>query len=80
MKLGKDILIEALAKKRIRVVFENLQSENPYEIVEQVCSKTILRIQRVLNNAEINDYECIEKIVRLLEGIGVNSGSRHDWG
>lgn len=80
LNLYKDILIELLSKQKIMIGFDNLKTENPKEIVETVCYKTIQKIREVLDNDELNDFECIERIVSLLEEIGSDGGSRHDFG
>ena len=35
--------------------------------------------QAVLNNFKLDDFECIEEIVLILEDIGTGGGSRHDF-
>lgn len=80
MDLYKDILVEVLSKQKIKVVFENLQTDNPAAVTEKICYKTIQSIRRVLDNEKLDDYQCIERIVRLLEKMGSDGGIRHDFG
>ena len=79
MDLYKDIIAEVLSKKKVRIRFENLEIRNPNEIVEMVCYKTIQRIRKVLSNDELNDFECVERIVKLIEEIDSDGGLRHDF-
>lgn len=76
----KDILVEALSKRKSKISFDNLRTESLNEIVELTCYKTIKRIRKILDNDKLDDFECIERIVKLLEGIGLDGGSRHDFG
>ena len=80
MDLYKSILIEILSRKKVKVSFENLKTENVNDIIENTSYKTIERIRKVLDNDELEDFECIERIVKLLEEIGYDGGSRHDFG
>ncbi len=81
MEIYKEILTRALIRSgNMKITFEGVKIENPNQLVEGICCKTIERIQRVLDNDELEDFECIERIVQLLEGIGVECGSRHDFG
>ncbi|MDR3278034.1 MAG: hypothetical protein LBT12_04610 [Oscillospiraceae bacterium] len=80
MDLYREILVEALSKQKMQIIFENLKSESPNEIVEQTCYKAIQKIRKVLDNTELDDFECIEQIVKLLEAVGTDGGSRHDFG
>ena len=79
MDLYKDILIETLSKYNAKITFENIKTESPNEIVEKTCYKTLQRIRRVLDNDSLDDFECIERIVKLLENIGSDGMSRHDF-
>ena len=47
---------------------------------QTVCCTTLAAIRQVLNDHTLSDFECIEKIVCLLEDIGSNGGIRHDFG
>jgi len=80
MDLYKDILIKALSKHGTRVTFENLATESPNGIVEQTCYATLQQIREILNDNQLDDFECIERIADLFEDIGSNGGTRHDFG
>ena len=55
-----------------------LQSLENYEQQSEVsCVK---KIQSILKNPELNDFEAIEEIVCILNRYGWNTGSRHDFG
>lgn len=41
--------------------------------------KALDEIHAVLQNAGVNDFECIEQIVLIMEEIGYNCGYRHDF-
>ena len=53
------------------------------ELVEGECFQAIKKIKAILDDETLDDPECfyrIEKIVCVLEEIGSNGGSRHDFG
>jgi len=79
MDLYRDILVEALSKQNITITFENLETESPCEIVKNACYVTLEKIRETLDNNELDDFECIERIVKLLENVGIGGGTRHDF-
>ena len=53
------------------------------KILESECYKALLKIKQILDDDNLEDKECfdkIEEIVCVLESIGSNGGSRHDFG
>ncbi len=81
MDLYRDILLQALTHKgKLKITFEGISIENPDRVVEDICYKTLQRIRDILDNDALDDFECVERIVKLLEGIGSDGGSRHDFG
>lgn len=77
MDIYKNILIEALSKEAVKVTFENLV--DPDELAERACYNAILEIRRALDDEALDDFQCVEQIILLLEGIGAGGGSRHDF-
>ena len=75
----KDILIDVLSQTEVKITFENLASNDPNVIVESTCFEALQRIRGILDNDELQDFECIDRIVTILEEIGTNAGSRHDF-
>ena len=81
MDLYKDILMQILhAPGNLNVSFEGIKIENPNEAVENVCYQTIMQIKSILDDDTLDDFECIEAIVKLLEEIASDGGSRRDFG
>ncbi len=80
MDLYKEILIEILSNQKVNVTFDKGSLENPNEIIKNICYKTLEQIRSVLDDNKLDDFECIEKVVVLLEGIGSKGSSRHDFG
>ena len=53
------------------------------KIVQDQCYRALCRIKEILEDDSIEDPECfwrIEEIVMVLEGLGLDAGSRHDFG
>ena len=78
MNLYKEILAKALSQEEMHVAFPNLQL-NASEIIELRCYKALQKIQAIIQNDSLSDFECIEEIVRLFETLGSDGGSRHDF-
>ncbi len=67
-------------------ILEKLESHLDYEVtqktVEMVSYYVLEEIKAVIENDSLDDITCfwrIESIVRILEEIGSNGGSRHDF-
>ena len=78
--LYRDILIRLLSQQEVKVTFENLDIANPNEMIEKTCFQALQKIRQVLDNDELQDFECIDQIITILEDVGANGGSRHDFG
>lgn len=81
MELWKEILAEVLSEEQAQVTFPNL-TISAAEIVEGACYRALNNIKTILENEELSDPECflkIEQIIRTLESLGSNCGSRHDF-
>ena len=81
MKLARDILINVLKDTDVKITFTNLDI-NAKEIVELTCYQALKEIRKIINDPTLDDASCfsrIEEIVCLLEDIGSNGGSRHDF-
>jgi len=74
----KNLLIEALSHQGVEVTFENLAGDSPNEIVEKSCSLALQKIWAVLDDDSLQDFECIEQIFSILEGIGARGCLRND--
>ncbi len=80
MELYKEIMVRVLEKHTANVVFPSLKIEAE-KIVEQECYQALLKIKEIIEDESLNDAECFEKIeeiIRALEFIGSNGGTRHD--
>ena len=78
-----DILMRVLADKLEKGEIKlEIDSEVVAEI-EKECMEVLRRIQTILADDTMEDPECferIEQIVCAMESIGLNCGSRHDYG
>ena len=58
-------------------------SSNTVKYLDNRCFEVLERIRKIVADDELDDPECfqrIEQIVCELENIGVDCGSRHDFG
>jgi len=81
MDVYKDILVEMLSRSKckVKVEFGNLKLTSADVMVEMTCYHAIKRIREILNDNSLDDFQCIEEIVLMLENIGTDGGSRHDF-
>ncbi len=82
MTLFNEIFAQAVTNGEIQVSFRGVQGAAT-AVVEGQCYQALQKIKAILNNETLDDKECfqkIEEIVCILEEIGSNGGSRHDFG
>ena len=82
MDLYQEILSKALEYETVEVTFPNLQI-NAAEIVRMHCYQALREIKAILEDECLDDAACcmkIEEILCVLEGIGSDGGTRHDFG
>lgn len=79
MDFYTGILAKALSRHGMKVTFENLEIKDPDDIVENTCRAALEQIREILDNDEFDDFECVERIVCLLQDIGSDGGFRHDF-
>ncbi len=48
------------------------------EIANDICCRTLMEIQNILDDDTLSDFECIEKIVCKMEDVNLQTG-RHDF-
>ncbi len=80
--LYKEILIRVLQKEEAEIHFPNLKL-SAGEIVETVCYRALKKIKGIIQDDTLTDEQCftqIEEIVCVLEKIGSDGGSRHNFG
>lgn len=82
MELYAEILAHFLSTCKAQIIFPDL-CLNTKEIMEQECYRTLCRIIAIVKDGALDDAACfqkIEEIVCALEDIGIDGGSRHDFG
>ena len=78
MELYKEIIAHVIHGQKIEVTFPNLQI-SAKEIVEMQCYQTLEKIQAIIQSEDLDDFACVEEIVRLFEALGSDGGNRHDF-
>lgn len=82
MELFEEIFTQAISSGKIQVTFRGME-DTVAEVMDRICYQTIAKIKAVIQDDSLSDRECfakIEEIVCALEEIGINCGSRHDFG
>ena len=82
MDLYQEILISALSKEKMRIIFPDLEI-NAKEIIETESYKALQKIKEIIQDSSLDDKECfmkIEEIICAFEALGSGGGSRHDFG
>ena len=78
-----DILMRVLADKLEKGEIKLEIHREVIGEIEKECMEVLKRIQTILADDSMEDPECferIEQIVCAMESIGLNCGSRHDYG
>ena len=60
-----------------------IECRNAKKLFEKECYKSLKKIKEILEDNSLDDKECfdrIESIVCLFEKMGVDCGTRHDFG
>lgn len=81
MDLYKELLINALEKQKMEVVFPNIKIDAE-KIVELKCYQALYQIKAIIEDPSLEDPECFEKIEQIicvLEQVGSDGGFRHDF-
>jgi len=72
MDLYQEILISALSKEKMRIIFPDLEI-NAKEIIETESYKALQKIKEIIQDSSLDDKECfmkIEEIVCIFEALG----------
>ena len=78
-----DILMRVLADKLEKGEIKLEIDREVTAEIEKECMEVLGRIRAILADESVEDPECferIEQIVCAMESIGLNCGSRHDYG
>ena len=81
MELIKELLREFIKGEHFEINFSN--KTDLEKIMENKCYIALREIREIIRNDELEDSDCFEKIeeiVSLFESMGIDCGSRHDFG
>ena len=79
MELYEEILLKYLVNQKIEVNFPDLKIDAE-RIIEMRCYKALEKIKNILADEELSDINCymeIEKIIKVFDVLGVDTGNRH---
>jgi len=77
MELYEQIICEAIAKEVIPSLHINYEA-----LLELKCYQAIKDIHEIISDEKLDDATCfdqIEKIVSILDDLGIGGGGRHDF-
>ncbi len=80
MELYQELLLCALKKEKMQVIFPDLNIEAE-KIIEMKCYQILHQIKEILSAEWLNDEECvmrIEEILHLFYENKIDVGNRHD--
>ena len=82
MELYRDMLCRILETEEFEILLPkwNMKVE---EMMEMICYQALQAIKRILEEDELEDEECfdrIEKIISVFETLGSGIYDRHDFG
>lgn len=78
MDLIQDLLCREIGKYVLSSV-PNMEV-NLSDTLSRNAVKTLQEIKTVLENDSLDDFMCVDEIVRIMESIGIRVESRHDFG
>ena len=81
MEIYEEILAHYLSKENAQILFPQLKID-ALQIVESECCRTLEKIRKILDDPNLEDDTCferIEQIVCALESSGIRT-TRHDFG
>lgn len=68
-----------LANEKCWIEF-SLSQEKVIDLVNRALYNALNSIRDIIQDDSLSDFEAIEKIVNLFEKLGIDFGSRHDFG
>lgn len=79
MELLKDVLIEILRKEDCRLEVAGWELPRIASYVNLACVGALEQIRLTVSNRDLTDFQCVEEIILILEMLGSNGGTRHDF-
>ena len=79
MSISRELAEKALGSLALKLITDIYTSEQFSFITDGLAIRALQDIQDVLNQEELTDFVCIEKIVSIFENYGL-SCDRHDFG
>ena len=80
MELFKEIILEGLQSEKIKLSFPHVNIDIE-KIVHDKSYQMVSEIKQILENSKIiNDFYCVEEIIRVFERMGDKIEYRHDFG
>lgn len=78
MDIYKDMLCKALGEFVYDLIHENLQLDYNHAI-NSMAVQALDKIRAILQNDALSDFQCVEEILSVIEGLGSDGGNRHDF-
>ena len=72
-------LLDGLAR-RVMHFLEARDADFSAQALRDENMRALERIREILADNALTDFECVEKIVIVMESLGLDGGDRHDFG
>lgn len=66
--------------QRIASMLERDGASFSLEALQDENLRALRQIREILADNALTDFECVEKILAVMEGLGLDGGDRHDFG
>lgn len=78
MEFFRQFLCDILSNENVNITITGLDIQQLRPIIQDRCFSAVQYIHMLINDDELDDFACIEKITLLLEEMGC-SCNRHDF-
>lgn len=78
MDIYKELLCKEIGRRTLDAFPDT--EVNAVQAANRGIVETLQKIKAVLENDSLDDFMCVEEIVRVFETAGIGIGYRHDFG
>ncbi len=79
MSVSQELVERELGRMMVKLLDKPEILTAIHSAAEHAAVQTLQKIQDILNNSDLNDFQCVEEIVTAMENLGLST-QRHDFG
>ncbi len=79
MSVSQELVERELGRTMVKLLNNPEIFATVRSAAEHTAVQTLQRIQDILSNSDLSDFQCVEEIVTAMEGFGLTA-HRHDFG